>query len=64
MYVDTGYKKRKNGTVYTFHRLRESFRDENGKVKKREIASLSSLSDIQIKNIKLALASNKLLKEI
>jgi len=53
MYVDTS-TIRKNGNVYHRHLLRQSYR-ENGKVKKRTAANLSSCSNQEIKAIKLAL---------
>ena len=49
MYVDTSHRK-----TYTRYLLRDSFR-ENGKVKHRTIASLSSCSQEEIDAIKLAL---------
>ena len=49
MYVDTSHRK-----TYTRYLLRNSFR-ENGKVKHRTIASLSSCSQEEIDAIKLAL---------
>jgi transposase len=49
MYVDTSHRK-----TYTRYLLRDSFR-ENGKVKHRTIASLSSCSQEEIAAIKLAL---------
>ncbi len=53
MYVDTSHTKQ-NGKVYTRHLLRTSYR-ENGKVKHKTIANLSSCSDDEINAIKLAL---------
>ena len=49
MYVDTSHSK-----TYTRYLLRDSFR-ENGKVKHRTIANLSSCSEEEIAAIKLAL---------
>jgi transposase len=57
MYVDTATIKRKDKT-YTRHLLRTSFR-ENGKVKHKTIANLSSCSEDEIKAIKLALRHKK-----
>lgn len=53
MYVDTSKIKNKTKT-YSRHLLRTSFR-ENGKVKHKTIANLSSCSKDEIKAIKLAL---------
>ena len=53
MYVDTSKRKNKNKT-YTRHLLRTSFR-ENGKVKHKTIANLSSCNEDEINTIKLAL---------
>lgn len=53
MYVDTSKIKNKTKT-YSRHLLRTSFR-ENGKVKHKTIANLSSCSEDEIKAIKLAL---------
>lgn len=54
MYVDTAKIKRKNKT-YTRNLLRESYRDENGKVKHRTLLNLSMCSDKEVQAIKLAL---------
>jgi len=53
MYVDTAQVKR-NSKIYTRHLLRTSYR-ENGKVKHKTIANLSSCSEEEVKAIKLAL---------
>jgi len=53
MYLDTSTVKQKNKT-YTRHLLRESYR-ENGKVKHRTIANLSSCSENEVEAIRLAL---------
>lgn len=53
MYIDTSSIRRK-GKIYTRHLLRESFR-EDGKVKHRTIANLSSCSQAEIQAIRLAL---------
>jgi len=57
MYVDTATIKRKDKS-YTRHLLRTSFR-ENGKVKHKTIANLSSCSEDEVKAIKLALKHKK-----
>lgn len=53
MYVDTSTIRTKNKS-YTRHLLRSSYR-ENGKVKHKTIANLSSCSQEEIKAVKLAL---------
>ncbi len=53
MYVDTS-KRKNNNKTYTRRLLRTSFR-ENGKVKHKTIANLSSCSEEEINAIKLAL---------
>ena len=53
MYVDTA-KSIQRGKTYVRHLLRDSFR-ENGKVKHRTVANLSSCSKQEIEAIKLAL---------
>ncbi len=53
MYVDSS-TLRVNGKTYTRHLLRESFRD-NGKVKHRTIANISSCTEEEIEAIRLAL---------
>lgn len=56
MHVTTDKVKLKDGTIKAFYRLRESFRDENGNVKKRTIANVSHLSAVQLRNLTIALA--------
>ena len=46
----------RNGKTYTRHLLRQSYRDENGKPQKKTICNLSDCSDIEIEEIKAALA--------
>ena len=53
MYVDTAPYTR-HGKQYKRHLLRESYR-ENGKIKKRTIASLCGLKEEEIEAMKLAL---------
>jgi len=53
MYVDVSHIRQGDKT-YTRYLLRESFRD-NGKVKHRTIANLSSCSAAEIEAIRLAL---------
>ena len=60
MYVDTSSYKSGNKTHQRFL-LRESYR-ENGKVKKRTIASLCHLTIEEIEAVKLALKHKKNLK--
>ena len=52
--MDTAKIKRKN-KIYTRNLLRESYRDENGKVKHRTLLNLSICSEKEIQAIKLAL---------
>ncbi|MCP4108101.1 MAG: IS1634 family transposase [Desulfobacteraceae bacterium] len=59
MYIDTSTSQGK----YTRHLLRESYR-EDGKVKHRTIANLSSCSDDEIKSIRLALKHKKDLTQL
>lgn len=61
MYVDTSHTKQKD-KVYTRHLLRTSYR-ENGKVKHKTIANLSSCSNDEIIAIKLALKHKQNLVE-
>ena len=61
MYVDTSHIKR-NGKIYTRHLLRTSYR-ENGKVKHKTVANLSSCSEDEINAIKLALKHKQNLVE-
>ena len=53
MYVDTATYER-SGKIHKRYLLRASYR-ENGKVKKKTIASLCSLSASEISSLKLAL---------
>ena len=62
MYIDISTIT-KNGCTYKRVLLRESYRD-NGKVKKRTIANLSSCSDQEIEAIKLALTHKDNLAEL
>ena len=62
MYVDTAIIKR-NGKLYTRNLLRTSYR-ENGKVKHKTIANLSSCSEEEIKAIKLALKNKNNLSSL
>ena len=62
MFIDSATIKR-NDKTYTRHLLRSSFR-ENGKVKHKTIANLSSCTDDEIKGIKLALKHKKNLFEL
>ena len=55
MYVDTSTVHTATGKSYTRHLLRESYREE-GKVKHRTIANLSSCTSEEIEAIRLALA--------
>jgi len=57
MYVDSSTVKQ-NGKSYTRHLLRESYREE-GKVKHRTIANLSSCSPEEIEAMRLALRHKK-----
>ncbi len=54
MYVDTSTVRTATGKSYTRHLLRESYREE-GKVKHRTIANLSSCTPEEIAAIRLAL---------
>ena len=54
MYVDTATKVNKSGKSYKRYLLRSSYR-ENGKVKHKTIANISSCTDAEIEAIKLAL---------
>lgn len=62
MFVDTATVKR-NGKTYTRHLLRTSFREE-GKVKHKTIANISSCTDEEISAIKLALKNKKKLTSL
>jgi transposase len=62
MYIDISTIT-KNGCTYKRVLLRESYRD-NGKVKKRTIANLSSCSDQEVEAIKLALTHKDNLAEL
>ena len=62
MYVDTSKIKTGNKT-YTRHLLRESYR-ENGKVRHRTVANLSSCTEDEIAAIRLALRHKKELSEL
>jgi transposase len=62
MHVDTTVAIR-NGKKYVRHLLRTSFR-ENGKVKHRTVANLSSCSDEEIQAIKLALKHKTTLSDL
>lgn len=53
MFIDTAYSVQR-GKTYTRHLLRDSYR-EDGKVKHRTLANLSSCSDEEIAALKLAL---------
>ena len=55
MYVDTSTVHTSSGKSYTRHLLRESYREE-GKVKHRTIANLSSCTPEEIEAIRLALS--------
>jgi hypothetical protein len=59
MYIDTSTSQGK----YTRHLLRESYR-EDGKVKHRTIANLSSCSDDEIESIRMALKHKKDLTQL
>ena len=54
MYVDTS-TVHQGQKIYTRHLLRESYRDENGKVKHKTIANLGACSQEEIAAIRLAL---------
>jgi len=62
MHVDTTIAVR-NGKKYVRHLLRTSYR-ENGKVKHRTVANLSSCSDEEIQAIKLALKHKTTLSDL
>ena len=62
MFVDSCTYKA-NGKTYTRHLLRESFREE-GKVRHRTLANLSSASDEEIQAIKLALKNKHRLEQL
>ena len=62
MFIDTTVAVR-NGKKYVRHLLRTSYR-EDGKVKHRTIANLSSCSDDEIKAIKLALKHKESLSDL
>jgi len=62
MYVDTA-KSVRNGKTYVRHLLRESYR-ENGRVKHRTVANLSSCSQKEIEAIRLALKHKEDLSEL
>jgi transposase len=62
MHIDTTVAVR-NGKQYVRHLLRTSYR-ENGKVKHRTIANLSSCSDNEIQAIKLALKHKNSLSDL
>ena len=53
MYVDTATIKQGN-KIYKRHLLRESYRDENGKVKHKTILNLSGCSEAEVNALKLA----------
>jgi len=53
MYVDTATIKQ-GDKVYKRHLLRESYRDENGKVKHKTILNLSGCSEAEVNALKLA----------
>jgi len=55
MYVDTSTVRTSTGKSYTRHLLRESYREE-GKVKHRTIANLSSCTPEEIEALRLALS--------
>ena len=62
MFVDSCTYKA-NGKTYTRHLLRESFR-EDGRVRHRTLANLSSASDEEIQAIKLALKNKHRLEQL
>ena len=62
MYIESATQHRR-GKTYSKHLLRTSFR-ENGKVKHKTIANLSSCSDDEIKAIRLALKHKNHLSEL
>jgi hypothetical protein len=63
MYVDSSTVRSPSGKSYTRQLLRESYR-ENGKVRHRTIANLSSCSSEEIEAIRLALRHKDNLKEL
>ena len=63
MYVDTSTVRTSTGKSYTRHLLRESYR-EQGKVKHRTIANLSSCTPEEIAAIRLALGHKHHLAEL
>ncbi len=63
MYVDSKERGCKNGKVTAHHLLRRSYR-ESGKVMKETIANISHLSNVEIANLKLALASKEPLTDL
>jgi len=63
MYVDTSSIKTKSGKTYKRHLLRTSYREE-GKVKHKTIANLSSCTEDEIAAIKLALKHKGNLQEL
>ncbi len=63
MYVDTSAVTNKYGKIYTRHLLRTSYREE-GKVKHKTIANLSSCTEDEIAAIKLALKHKGNLEEL
>jgi len=63
MYVDEG-RTRHNGKTYTRYLLRESYRDEEGRVRHRTVANISSCSPEEIAALKLALAYKDDLSEL
>jgi hypothetical protein len=62
MHIDTTVARRR-GKKYVRHLLRTSYR-ENGKVKHRTVANLSSCSDEEIQAIKLGLKHKKALSDL
>ena len=48
-------KRKYNGKVYQAHLVRQSYRDEDGKTKKRTLANLTHLPDNVIELVRLAL---------
>lgn len=63
MYVDTSSTKTKSGKIYKRHLLRTSYREE-GKVKHKTIANLSSCTEDEIAALKLALRHKGNLEEL
>jgi transposase len=63
MYVDTSSIKTKSGKTYKRHLLRTSYREE-GKVKHKTIANLSSCTEDEIAALKLALRHKGNLEEL